>query len=118
MSVSPTAISKQPVACGEIRDLEVPPNDLSLSAEQIIEKISFLENEAELHKLGDLKVLPIEIILKIFSEVSQEDLSYLARVNTVFKNICYDPQLWNSVLNKHTNFQTKERVLIDKIGCG
>ncbi|HSW87447.1 MAG TPA: hypothetical protein VLG49_08130, partial [Rhabdochlamydiaceae bacterium] len=47
-----------------------------------------------------------------------EDLSYLARVNTVFKNICYDPQLWNSVLNKHTNFQTKERVLIDKIGCG
>ncbi|HSW86362.1 MAG TPA: F-box/WD40 repeat-containing protein [Rhabdochlamydiaceae bacterium] len=88
----------------ELQILPTERNDLeeklSLSPQDIIEKMSFFESK---HSELQLEDLPAEVLLNITSNLSLKDLSILTQVNKRLQNLCNDPHVWEETLNKSTN---------------
>ena len=58
-----------------------------------------------------LKLLPDELILKIFSKVSAKDRSVLSLVSRRFHKISLDLSLWKSVIVDKMSFEKAQKVL-------
>ncbi|HSW86363.1 MAG TPA: F-box/WD40 repeat-containing protein [Rhabdochlamydiaceae bacterium] len=68
---------------------------------------SHQENVEESLKLGCFDILPLEVLLNIFSELSPKDLVVLAQTNKSFQQLCNNPTIWQTMLSKQSNNNIK-----------